>query len=91
MGVVGATEGREISPRTVPERRHVARRPGTGRLPSRCDCVATYPNIQKHTITRGEDLICESTETRVFCVRDAQDRRRIHAIPVPEDIRRLCE
>ena len=46
--------------------------------------------IQKHTITRGEDLICESTETRVFCVRDAQDRRRIHAIPVPEDIRRLC-
>jgi 4-hydroxybenzoyl-CoA thioesterase len=47
--------------------------------------------IQKHTVTRGEDLICESLETRVFCVRDTQDRRRIHAIVVPEDIRRMCE
>ena len=47
--------------------------------------------IQKHTVTRGDDLICESTETRVFCVRDAADRRRIHAIPVPEDIRLACD
>ena len=47
--------------------------------------------VQKHTVTRGDELICESRETRVFCVRDAQDRRRIHAIPVPEDIRGLCE
>jgi 4-hydroxybenzoyl-CoA thioesterase len=47
--------------------------------------------LQKHTVMRGDDLICESIETRIFCVRDAQDRRRIHAIPVPEDIRRLCE
>ena len=39
----------------------------------------------------GDDLICESVETRVFCVRDEKDRRRIHAIAVPEDIRRLCE
>ena len=47
--------------------------------------------VQKHVVTRGEDLICESSETRIFCVRDAQDRRRIRAIPVPPDIRRLCE
>jgi len=47
--------------------------------------------IQKHTVTRGEELICESAETRAFCVRDAQDRRRIHAIAIPEDIHRLCE
>ena len=47
--------------------------------------------LQKHTVTRGDELICESTETRIFCVRDAQDRRRIYGIPVPEDIRRLCE
>lgn len=47
--------------------------------------------LQKHTVTRGDDLICESVETRIFCVRDAVDRRRIHGIPVPEDIRRLCE
>jgi 4-hydroxybenzoyl-CoA thioesterase len=42
-------------------------------------------------VTRGDDLICESVETRIFCMRDAQDRRRIHGIPVPDDIRRLCE
>jgi 4-hydroxybenzoyl-CoA thioesterase len=47
--------------------------------------------VQKHVVTRDDDFICESSETRVFCVRDAHDRRRIHAIPVPEDIRRLCE
>ena len=47
--------------------------------------------LQKHTVMRGDELICESIETRIFCVRDAQDRRRIHGIPVPEDIRRLCE
>ncbi|MCU0805311.1 MAG: acyl-CoA thioesterase [Burkholderiales bacterium] len=47
--------------------------------------------VQKHTVTRGEDLICESAETRIFCVRDAEDRRRIRAIPVPEDIRSKCE
>lgn len=47
--------------------------------------------IQKHRVMRGEDLICESSETRVFCVRDAEDRRRIRAIAVPEDIRRRCE
>lgn len=46
--------------------------------------------LQKHVVTRGDDLICESVETRIFCVRDAQDRRKIHSIPVPEDIRQLC-
>ena len=46
--------------------------------------------LQKHVITRGDDLICESVETRIFVVRDSQDRRRIHAIPIPEDIRAAC-
>ena len=46
--------------------------------------------LQKHVITRGDDLICESVETRIFVVRDTQDRRRIHAIPIPEDIRAAC-
>ena len=46
--------------------------------------------LQKHVITRGDDLICHSLETRIFVVRDTADRRRIHAIPVPEDIRALC-
>ncbi len=46
---------------------------------------------QKHVVTRGDDLICESTETRIFVVRDKVDRRKIRAIPVPEDIRAKCE
>lgn len=47
--------------------------------------------VQKHRVTRGTDLICEGSETRVFCVRDKDDKRRIRSIAVPEDIRRLCE
>jgi 4-hydroxybenzoyl-CoA thioesterase len=47
--------------------------------------------LQKHVVTRGDDLICESVETRIFCKRDPADRRRIVGIPVPQDIRQLCE
>lgn len=47
--------------------------------------------LHKHTVMRGDDLICERLETRVVCTRDPQDRQCIHGIPVPEDIRRLCE
>jgi 4-hydroxybenzoyl-CoA thioesterase len=46
--------------------------------------------VQKHTITRGADLIGEGLETRVFCVRAGPDRA-LKAIAVPPDIRRLCE
>ena len=47
--------------------------------------------LQKHVIRRGDDLICESIETRIFVKRDPADRRRIYGVPVPEDIRKLCE
>ncbi len=46
--------------------------------------------IQHHRVTRGGDLICEGSETRVFVMRDAQDADRLRAIPVPDDIRALC-
>ncbi|MCD6673642.1 MAG: acyl-CoA thioesterase [Burkholderiaceae bacterium] len=46
--------------------------------------------IQKHTITRGDDLLCESRETRAFCVRDPNERSRIRAIPIPEDVLERC-
>ena len=51
--------------------------------------------VQMHRITRaradgGEDLICEGREVRAFVQRDANDRDRLRAIPVPEDIRALC-
>ena len=47
----------------------------------------------RHRVRRGEDLLCEGTEVRAFCVRDATDPAhpdRIKAIPVPADIRALC-
>lgn len=46
--------------------------------------------VQKHEIWRGDELLCESRETRAFCVRDPQDRARIHAIPIPEDVLARC-
>lgn len=51
---------------------------------------------QVHRITRaiasgGEDLICEGRETRAFVKRDADDVDRLRAIPVPDDIKALCE
>ena len=51
---------------------------------------------QVHRITRAradglEDLICEGREIRAFVRRDANDPDRLRAMPVPEDIRALCE
>ena len=46
--------------------------------------------IQMHRVTRGDELICEGREVRVFVKRDAADADRLRAIPVPEDIKALC-
>ncbi len=46
---------------------------------------------QRHVVKRGDTLICEGTEVRAFCVRDADNPDRIRAIPVPEDILALCQ
>ena len=46
--------------------------------------------IQKHSVKRGDTLICEGTETRAFCIRHPDDPDRIKAIPVPEDIKAQC-
>jgi 4-hydroxybenzoyl-CoA thioesterase len=47
--------------------------------------------IHRHRVMRGDDLLCEGTETRAFCVRHSDDPSRIKAIPVPADIRSLCQ
>lgn len=47
--------------------------------------------IQHHRVLRGDTLICEGRETRAFVVRDAVEPDRLRAIPVPDDIRALCE
>ena len=45
----------------------------------------------RHRVLRGDDLLCEGTELRAFCIRDPDSPdNRIKAIPVPEDIRALC-
>ncbi|HJV59890.1 MAG TPA: acyl-CoA thioesterase [Albitalea sp.] len=46
--------------------------------------------IQVHRVTRGDELVCEGRETRVFVRRDPADHDRLRAIPVPDDIRALC-
>ena len=47
--------------------------------------------VQMHRVTRGDTLICEGREVRAFVKRDADDPDRLRAIPVPDDIRALCE
>jgi 4-hydroxybenzoyl-CoA thioesterase len=44
----------------------------------------------RHRVRRGEVLVCEGTEVRAFCMRDATDPERIRAIAIPEDIKALC-
>ena len=51
---------------------------------------------QVHRVTRarvegGEDLICEGREIRAFVRRDADNPDRLRAMPVPDDIKALCE
>ena len=45
---------------------------------------------QRHVIRRGDTVLCEGTEVRAFCIRDANDPERIRAIPIPEDLKALC-
>lgn len=44
----------------------------------------------RHLVKRGDELLCEGTELRAFCIRHPEDPDRIKAIPVPEDIQQLC-
>lgn len=44
-----------------------------------------------HRVFRGDQLLCEGTEIRAFVVRDGGVGPRLRAIPIPSDIRRLCD
>ncbi len=44
----------------------------------------------RHIVRRGDDILCEGTEKRAFCIRHPDDPERIKAIEVPEDIKALC-
>ena len=43
--------------------------------------------VHKHVLMRGDELICEGEETRIFVMREAG---RLRSIAVPDDIRSLC-
>jgi 4-hydroxybenzoyl-CoA thioesterase len=47
--------------------------------------------VQRHVAKRGEELICEGLETRIFVIRDDTAGGRLRGIAVPADIRAKCE
>jgi 4-hydroxybenzoyl-CoA thioesterase len=47
--------------------------------------------VMRHVIRRGETVLVEGREVRVFARRRADDPARIEAVPPPEAIRKLCE
>jgi 4-hydroxybenzoyl-CoA thioesterase len=44
----------------------------------------------RHVIKRGDDVLCEGTEVRIFAIRDPENPERIRSIPIPEDIKAAC-
>jgi 4-hydroxybenzoyl-CoA thioesterase len=46
--------------------------------------------VMKHEIRRGEALLAEGRDVRVFATRHPDDPKRMRAIPIPEDIKRMC-
>jgi 4-hydroxybenzoyl-CoA thioesterase len=46
--------------------------------------------VHRHQVQRGDELLCEGTEVRAFCIRDPANPDRIKSIPIPEDIQSLC-
>ncbi|MGV3652767.1 MAG: acyl-CoA thioesterase [Noviherbaspirillum sp.] len=55
-------------------------------------CVSEWRNksfVQTHRILRGEELIMQCDEVRIFAERRPEGG--IRAVPIPEEIRRLCE
>jgi 4-hydroxybenzoyl-CoA thioesterase len=47
--------------------------------------------VMKYTIRRGDTVIAEGEETRVFAIRDAENPGRIKAVAIPAEIKALCE
>jgi len=45
--------------------------------------------VQRYRVTRGEDLIMECDEVRIFAAR-REDGTGIRALPIPADIKTLC-
>ena len=46
--------------------------------------------VMRHVARRGDTLIAEGREVRVFAVRDADEPLRIRAVEIPEEYREMC-
>ena len=56
--------------------------------------VETWNNksfVMRHVARRGDTVLCEGREVRVFAIQDPENPLRIKAVPIPEDIRAACE
>jgi 4-hydroxybenzoyl-CoA thioesterase len=47
--------------------------------------------VQRYACRRGDDVILECDEVRIFAGRREDNPAQIRALPIPEPIRRLCE
>lgn len=47
--------------------------------------------VMKYELRRGDELLAEGRDVRIFAIRHPEDPSRIKVVPVPGDIRRLCE
>ncbi|RCW75682.1 acyl-CoA thioesterase [Pseudorhodoferax soli] len=46
--------------------------------------------VLRHRVTRGETLIMECDEVRIFAAHRADHAPGIRAVPIPDDIRAMC-
>ena len=47
--------------------------------------------VQRYRVMRGDELIMECDEVRIFAARSLEDPKGIRAVAIPESIRALCE
>jgi 4-hydroxybenzoyl-CoA thioesterase len=87
MGVIGTplvdTHARFIKTASYPDVLHIHTSIAEWR---------TKSFVQRHRVLRpvDGDLIMECDEVRIFAARRAEDPEAIHAVPIPQEIRRLC-
>ncbi len=47
--------------------------------------------VMRHVARRGETVLAEGQDIRVFAIKDPEHPTRIKAVPIPLEIRALCE
>jgi 4-hydroxybenzoyl-CoA thioesterase len=46
--------------------------------------------VQRYRVMRGDVKIMECDEVRIFAARVGDDSHTIRAVPIPEEVKRLC-